>query len=61
MRSRRGSGFLSRLREHGQAFFTNWSTYDAPFRTKLGLTVRNRWTAVVVMKGCCGHHGQPGC
>jgi hypothetical protein len=42
-----------------RAFFTNWREYDAPFATKVRLTLRNRARALT--KGCCGHHGEPGC
>ena len=41
------------------AFFTNWRESDAPFATKVRLTLRNRARALT--KGCCGHHGEPGC
>ncbi len=54
-------GFRARLRYHGRAFFTNWTTYEAPVWTKLGLTVKNRTKALVSLHGCCGNHGQPGC
>lgn len=47
------------LRARARDFFTNWRAYDAPFATKLALTVRNRARAMT--KGCCGHPGQPGC
>ena len=49
------------LRERTSAFFTNWSSYDAPLGTKLRLTARNRWRTIVRLEGCCGHPGQPGC
>ena len=54
-------GFWVQLRSYGRAFFTNWSAYDAPFLTKVGLTLKNRTRAAVTLKGCCGNHGQPGC
>ncbi len=54
-------GFMAELRSRGRAFFTNWSTYDAPLLTKVGLTVKNRTRSVVTLQGCCGNHGQPGC
>jgi hypothetical protein len=53
--------FRSQLRQRARDFFTNWRTYDGPFLTKLGLTLRNRTKSVVTLKGCCGHLGQPGC
>jgi hypothetical protein len=45
--------FLRPLREHVGNFFTNWSASDLPAAQKVALTLRN--------KGCCGHHGEPGC
>ena len=42
-------------------FFTNWKDYDAPLGPKLLLTVRNRFVAIGLLKGCCGHAGEPGC
>jgi hypothetical protein len=56
-----GDGFFAQLRSYGRVFFTNWTSYDAGFLTKVGLTLRNRTRAVVTLKGCCGNHGQPGC
>jgi hypothetical protein len=48
------------LREHVGNFFTNWSTSDLPFERKVALTFRNRAKSLV-NRGCCGHHGEPGC
>jgi hypothetical protein len=42
-------------------FFTNWRDYEGPITKKLGLTVRNRFLALGLLKGCCGHPGEPGC
>jgi hypothetical protein len=42
-------------------FFTNWREYDASFGKKALLTVKNRTRSVATFKGCCGHHGEPGC
>lgn len=53
--------FLERLRYHTRSFFTNWREYDAPLWTKARLTFRNRWHAIVLLKGCCGNAGEPGC
>lgn len=47
------------LRARARDFFTNWRSFEAPFATKLALTLRNRARAAV--RGCCGHPGQPGC
>jgi hypothetical protein len=53
--------FRTRARYHVRSFFTNWREYDAPRSTKLRLTLRNRWRAIALLEGCCGHPGQPGC
>jgi hypothetical protein len=55
------AGFWEELKLRTRSFFTNWSTYEGPFATKLRLTARNRFRAVVLLKGCCGHPGEPGC
>jgi hypothetical protein len=52
--------FARLLREHTRNFFTNWSESDLPFAAKVALTLRNRAKSLV-NKGCCGHHGEPGC
>ena len=60
--SRPGDGsWWAQLRYHVRSFFTNWTTYEASFWTKVGLTFKNRTKAVVSLRGCCGNHGQPGC
>jgi hypothetical protein len=43
------------------ALVSNWTTYDAPFGTKLRLTARNLWRRVILRQTCCGNHGQMGC
>jgi hypothetical protein len=53
--------FLELFREHARNFFTNWREYDAPFTTKLRLTLRNRVKATFLRAQCCGHAGEPGC
>jgi hypothetical protein len=53
--------WFAELRRYASGFFTNWRTFDAPLSTKLWLTLRNRTKAVVTLRGCCGHHGEPGC
>jgi len=40
---------------------SNWSTYQAPFRTKLRMLVANNWIKVRHRQNCCGNTGQPGC
>jgi hypothetical protein len=54
--------FWPTLAEYSRNVFTNWSTYDAPFRTKAKLFARNVWSrARTPGHRCCGHHGEPGC
>jgi hypothetical protein len=48
-------------RSSGNAFFSNWSTYDAPFPTKVRLALANSWRKVRTGSSCCGNLGQPGC
>jgi len=42
-------------------FFTNWREFDGPLPLKVALTLRNRFIAQGLMRGCCGHPGEPGC
>jgi hypothetical protein len=49
------------LRNYASQFFTNWREYEGPVGIKLWLTARNRVRSVATLKGCCGHHGEPGC
>jgi hypothetical protein len=44
-----------------RAFFTNFSTYDAPFTTKVRLALRNTWIKIRTHSDCCGNDGEPGC
>ncbi len=53
--------FPGGLGERARWFFTNWRTYEGSLATKIRLTLRNRWRAFVLLKGCCGHAGEPGC
>jgi hypothetical protein len=39
----------------------NWSIYDAPFTTKLRMTLSNNWIKLRNRQDCCGNYGQPGC
>ena len=55
------ASFSEQLRYHVRSFFTNWQEYEGPFLSKVRLTLRNRWRAIVLLKGCCGNAGQPGC
>lgn len=61
-----GSAGLRRIaitmaRSSGNALFTNFSTYDAPFPTKVRLALANGWKKARTRSGCCGNYGQPGC
>jgi len=43
------------------AALSNWSTYDAPFGTKLRMALSNNLIKIRKRQDCCGNHGQPGC
>jgi len=45
----------------GRAFFTNFSSYDAPLPTRVQLAVANSWKKLRTGSSCCGNYGQPGC
>ena len=45
----------------GNVFLTNFSSYDAPFSSKVRLVLANTWKKVRTGSSCCGNHGQPGC
>jgi hypothetical protein len=49
------------LGEYVRQFFTNWEESDEPIGRKVKLTARNRLIAAGLMRGCCGHYGEPGC
>ena len=52
---------ITMARSSGNAFFANFSTYHAPFPTKVRLALANNWRKVRTRSGCCGNYGQPGC
>jgi hypothetical protein len=52
---------ITMARSSGNAFFANFSTYDAPFPTKVRLALANNWRKVRTRSDCCGNYGQPGC
>ncbi len=39
----------------------NWRLYEGSSAIRLKLFARNRFRAIVLLKGCCGHPGEPGC
>jgi hypothetical protein len=43
------------------AFLSNWTSYQAPFATKMRMAVANTLVKLRNRQGCCGNHGQPGC
>ena len=53
--------FSRLVMEHVRNFFTNWSESKLPLPQKVALTLRNRFIAQGLARGCCGHPGEPGC
>lgn len=49
------------LRDYAENFFTNLDQPGMPAKEKWSKLVKNRFKANVLMKGCCGHPGEPGC
>ena len=43
------------------AFLSNWTTYDAPFATKVRLAASNTFLKLRKRQACCGNNGEPGC
>lgn len=52
---------ITMARSSGNPFFANFSTYDAPFPTKVRLALANSWRKVRTRSDCCGNYGEPGC
>jgi hypothetical protein len=48
-------------RSSGNAFFSNFASYEAPFPTKVRLALANNWRKIRTGSSCCGNLGQPGC
>jgi hypothetical protein len=46
---------------NGNAFFTNFATYDASFAAKVRLALANSWRKIRTRSSCCGNYGEPGC
>ena len=51
----------SRPQQSPVTFFSNWTTYDAPFATKLRMAASNTFIKLRKRQACCGNNGQPGC
>lgn len=49
------------LKDYAKNFFTNLDQPGMDARQKWTKFARNRFQATVLMKGCCGHPGDPGC
>lgn len=54
-------GFFRELRGYAANVFTNLDQPGMPAGEKWSKFVRNRFRAMVLLKGCCGHPGEPGC
>ena len=52
---------ITMARSGGKAFFANFSSYHAPFRTRARLALENNWKKLRTGSDCCGNYGQPGC
>jgi hypothetical protein len=44
-----------------RALVSNWTSYDAPFTTKLRMAFSNNLLKIRKHQNCCGNYGQPGC
>ena len=44
-----------------RGFFANLRQPGMPVHVWLARFTRNRFRAVVLLKGCCGNDGEPGC
>ena len=39
----------------------NWRESDAPYWTKVRLSIKNQLIKARTLKDCCGNYGEPGC
>jgi hypothetical protein len=46
---------------NGNAFFSNFASYDASFAAKVRLALANTWRKIRTRSSCCGNYGEPGC
>jgi hypothetical protein len=58
---RKGGIATTMARSSGNALIANFSTYDAPWPTKVRLALANSWRKARTGSACCGSYGQPGC
>jgi hypothetical protein len=49
------------LGRYVRTFFTNLDQPGMPATEKWSKFARNRFKATVLLRGCCGHPGEPGC
>ncbi len=49
------------MRDELKASLENFRNYDAPFATKVRMTLANNLKKARTRQNCCGNHGQPGC
>lgn len=47
------------LGDYVRDFDRNIREFKGPLAEKIRLIIRNR--AIASVRGCCGHHGEPGC
>ncbi len=48
-------------RRSARALLSNWNEHEGSAARKLALAARNLLKPSRVVKGCCGHPGEPGC
>jgi hypothetical protein len=51
----------SRPKPSPGVFFSNWTTYDAPFAAKLRMAMSNTFIKMRNHQACWANNGQPGC
>lgn len=56
---RRGQTWIGELRERSEEYLANVRNFEGSSLEMARLIARNR--TIALLKGCCGHHGEPGC
>jgi hypothetical protein len=56
---RRSKTWIGELRERSEEYLANVRNFEGSAFEMARLIARNR--AIALVKGCCGHHGEPGC